>query len=84
MKIGMQEGQRVIDAEDLGAFLNIAPSAVQEAMRTGDITSRYETGEGDDTGRFRLTFLHAGRRVQLTCAEDGRVIGTVRMKMERG
>ncbi|MEX3313955.1 DUF6522 family protein [Sulfitobacter sp. PS-8MA] len=74
MKIEMQDGQPVIDAGDLGPLLGLEPAVVQEKMRRGEITSRYETGAGEDAGRFRLTFFHAVTRLRLTCAADGTVI----------
>ncbi|MFD2741157.1 DUF6522 family protein [Sulfitobacter aestuarii] len=74
MKIQMQEGQPVIDAADLGPLLGLEPAAVHEGMRRGEIISRYETGQDEDAGRFRLTFFYVGTRVRLTCAEDGTVI----------
>lgn len=80
MKIEMNGDQPVIDARDLGKLLDLDPADVQAKMRAGDITSRYEIGEGDDAGRFRLTFLFGDRRVRLTCAEGGEVISTIRVK----
>ncbi|NUH67114.1 hypothetical protein HTT03_17660 [Sulfitobacter sp. S0837] len=74
MKVEMQDGQPVIDAGDLGPLLGLEPAVVQEKMRRGEITSRYETGTDEDAGRFRLTFFYAGARLRLTCAEDGTVI----------
>ncbi len=74
MKIAMKDGQPVIDAGDLGPLLGLEPAAVQDGMRRGEITSRYETGQDEDAGRFRLTFFYAGTRLRLTCAEDGTVI----------
>jgi hypothetical protein len=78
MKIQINDSQPTIDAKDLGALLGIDPSAVQEKMRQGDITSKYEVGQDEDAGRFRLTFYHAGKRVRLTCAIDGTVISTIK------
>ena len=78
MKIDMRDGQPIIDAEDLGPLLGIAPAAVQEGMRQGKITSKFEIGQDDDKGRFRLTFNHAGTRVRLTCTEDGTVVSRSR------
>lgn len=78
MKIAMKDGQPVIDAGDLGPLLGLEPAAVQDGMRRGEITSRYETGQDADAGRFRLTFFHAGTRLRLTCAEDGTVISRSR------
>ena len=78
MKIDMTSGQPVIDAKDLGALLSISPKDVQTKMRSGDITSKYEIGQDEDAGRFRLTFDHAGKRIRLTCATDGTVLKTLK------
>lgn len=78
MKIDMTSGQPVIDASDLAKLLDLTPQQVRDRMRSGDITSLFETGEGADAGQFRLTFFHAGRRVRLTCADDGTVLTRIR------
>ena len=78
VKIEIENGQPIIDANDLGPLLGLEPAEVKARMRNGDITSKYEVGEGDDAGRFRLTFYHAGKRVRLTCGADGEVLSTVR------
>ena len=78
MKIEMNNGQPVIDARDLGKLLDLDPAGVQAKMRKGDITSKFEIGQDEDAGRFRLTFYFNGKRLRLTCSEDGEVISTVR------
>lgn len=83
MKIDMTGGQPTINAVDHGQQLDLPPDKVQSLMRAGEITSRFETGEGDDKGKVRLTFFHRGRRVRLTCSEDGTVLSTSRVRTER-
>uniref|UniRef100_UPI003A8E5A5F DUF6522 family protein n=1 Tax=Primorskyibacter flagellatus TaxID=1387277 RepID=UPI003A8E5A5F len=48
MKIEMDRGQPLIDAQDLGKLLGLDPADVQTKMRAGEITSRFETGEGEE------------------------------------
>lgn len=79
MKITMTDGQPVIDAHDLGPLLGLEPAMVPQKLRDGEITSRFETGVDEDKGRFRLTFYHAGKRIRLTCLEDGTVLSTTRI-----
>ncbi|MFP7674482.1 DUF6522 family protein [Marivita sp. S0852] len=81
MKIELDSGQPVIDAHDLGPLLGLDPAEVQGKMRRGQITSKYEQGADEDAGKFRLTFYHNGKRVRLTCSEDGTVISTIRTDM---
>lgn len=83
MKIDMTGDQPTIDARDLGELLDLPPDEVQTLMREGKITSRLETGEGEDSGKVRLTFFHRGRRVRLTCSKDGTVLSTSRVTTER-
>ncbi len=78
MKIEMQAGQPIIDAKDLAGLLDLTPAEVQARMRTEDINTRFEIGEGEDAGRIRLRFLYTTKTVRLTCAEDGTVLTTVR------
>jgi hypothetical protein len=63
-----------IDARDLAQLFELDAERVREMMRAGEIRSRVERGEGEDAGRFRLTFIHRERRVQLIVAADGAVI----------
>jgi len=63
-----------IAAEDLGPLLGLAPAEVPELMRQGIITSRFETGAGEDEGRYRLTFLHGTLRLRLTVDAEGKVL----------
>lgn len=78
MKVEMKDGQPVIDAADLAALLGLSPEDVRAKMRSGDITSRFETGMDEDAGRIRLTFYHENKKVRLTCLEDGTVLKTAR------
>ena len=79
MKITMTDGQPIIEATDLGPLLGLAPALVPEKMRSGEITSRFETGIDEDAGQYRLTFYHDDKRIRLTCAADGTVISTTRI-----
>ncbi|WP_298837787.1 DUF6522 family protein [uncultured Roseobacter sp.] len=83
MKIDMSGDQPIIDARDLGELLDLPADEIQALMRSGEITSRFETGEAEDAGKVRLTFFHQGRRVRLTCSNDGTVLSTSRVTAER-
>ena len=73
------EGGFVIDAEDLGPLLGVEPPRVPELMREGRITCRSERGEGEDEGRFRLTFRHGRTTLRLVVQAAGTVIGPRRI-----
>lgn len=80
MKLDVSGGRTTIDAHDLAPLLECAPADVPELMRTGQITSVFETGEGADAGRFRVTFRLGSTKVRLTCAADGTVLSHIRTR----
>lgn len=47
-----------------------------ERMRKGEITSRTEEGVGEDAGRWRLSFHHAGRTFRLTVDAAGNILSS--------
>ncbi|ABV94044.1 hypothetical protein Dshi_2308 [Dinoroseobacter shibae DFL 12 = DSM 16493] len=73
----------VVDAELLAEAFGIAPSMVHPGMKSGDITSLCEKGEGSDAGRWRLTFYHAGRAFRLTIDDTGQVLRRTRFDAPR-
>ena len=77
MRVEMTESGPVVAAEDLGPALGVAPAEVPRLLREGRITALHERGEGEDAGRFRLTFRYGARRLRLTCDAEGRVISRI-------
>ena len=63
-----------IDAEVLTRSFRMSSDELKQGMRDGSITSRFETGEGEDAGRIRLTFFSANCRVRVTADDSGNVI----------
>lgn len=63
-----------IDAALVGELLNVPPPGVQELMRTNEITSVCERGEGEHEGQYRLTFFYKNRRARLAIDEAGRIL----------
>lgn len=68
-----------VDAELIGDGLKLAPADVVRLLREGGITSRVERGEGEDAGRWRLTFYHASARFRLVVNDDGFVLSRSRV-----
>ncbi len=64
----------VVDAELVGAALGVEPASVPARMRSGEITSRCETGVAEDAGRFRLTLFCDGRALRLTVDGEGTIL----------
>lgn len=63
-----------VDAEIVAKALKIAPRDLQQRMREGTVTSRYEHGEGADAGRVRLTFYSDSRRARITADTSGAIL----------
>ena len=80
MKIDLNQSMPTIDASDLAKAFELSAEEVQGLMRAGEMTSRFETGVGEDEGTFRLSFWHAGRRVRYTCDTEGEVLKRSRVR----
>lgn len=80
MKIDLSKDDPTIDAVDLAKSLGQSAEQVMELMRNGGITSRFETGVGDDSGTHRLTFWYKDLRVRYICDDSGTVLKTSRVK----
>ena len=72
--VEFQEGSIEVDAKTIADGLGIVPSVVQEHLRDGKITARYERGVAKDEGRHRLTFFTEHRRFRLVVDGLGNVI----------
>lgn len=72
--VEIRPGAVIVGADILARGLALEASAVRALMRRGAITCRCEQGIGDDSGRYRLTFFHRSRRLQIIADEDGHVI----------
>ena len=68
------QGDVEVDASLIAEGLLLAPSLVLPLLRDGLIASGFERGMGEDSGRYRLTFVHDRRRLQLVVDEAGEVL----------
>ena len=64
----------VVDAALLAQAFGLSQDEIRDRMRAGTITSRCETGEGEDAGRWRLTFHLGDRACRFIVDRDGNVI----------
>lgn len=64
----------VVSAHVLADTFGLTQEEVRHKMRCGAITSRSETGVGDDEGRWRLTFQHEGRALRLIVDDRGAIL----------
>ena len=81
IKVGFDQGRPVIEAAEIARLLELDVPDFQDLMRSGSIKSTIEQGEGDDAGKFRLTFQSPRWRVRLTCKDDGEVMTLTRVRV---
>jgi hypothetical protein len=72
--ISFEAGSLTVEAETIAQGLGISAIEVQPLMRSGEITSRCEFGQGEDAGFTRLTFFLRGARFRLVVDAAGRVV----------
>jgi hypothetical protein len=72
----------VIPADLLAEAFRMTEDDVRIAMRDGTLTSRCEAGEGEDAGRWRLTFRHADRACRFTLDATGAILTRSRFPMQ--
>lgn len=80
MKIDLSKDDPTIDAVDLAKSLGQPAEQIMGLMRNGAITSRFETGVGEDAGTHRLTFWYKDLKVRYICDDTGAVLKTSRVK----
>ncbi|WP_424927354.1 DUF6522 family protein [Amaricoccus tamworthensis] len=67
-----------VDAKIIADAFSLDAATVQNLMRAGEITSLCERGEGEDTGRMRLTFWYGDRALRLIMTDAGALISQTR------
>jgi hypothetical protein len=69
--------QRIdINATLVAKGLRMEPEALRAALRDGSVTRTVEKGEGDDAGRYRVTFYAPTRRLRLLFTASGEILQT--------
>ncbi|HRO12108.1 DUF6522 family protein [Amaricoccus sp.] len=63
----------VVDADLVAEAFRLPADTVRALMRDGRLTSRCEAGEGEDAGRWRLSFYHGARVCRFTIDHDGSI-----------
>jgi hypothetical protein len=72
--VRFEHGSPTVDAETIAQGLGIPATDVQTLMRSGELTSRCEAGEGEDAGLTRLTFFLRGARFRIIVDAAGRIL----------
>ncbi|MFD2857974.1 DUF6522 family protein [Seohaeicola zhoushanensis] len=63
-----------VDARLLSATFGLTEREIKARMRDGRITTLSEKGEGEDEGRWRMTFYHGTQALRLTVDKDGNLL----------
>lgn len=63
----------VVDAELLAKCLDLSLASLRKAMSAGDVRTLVENGEGEDSGRMRLTFRYKDRQFSILREPDGQL-----------
>ena len=82
-QVERRNGEFIVPAALIGDVFDMSEEAVRQAMREGAITSRCEVGQGDDAGRWRLSFRKADVVFRLTVDGDGRILSRSRFAAPR-
>lgn len=82
MKVAFDQDRPVIAAAEIAPLLELDVPGFQDQTRSGRIRSIVEPGEGEDDGRFRLTFQSQQWRVRLTCRRGGNVLTLTRVQLK--
>ena len=76
--ISLQGGPREppieVDAARIAAGLGLDVDAFRKLMEHRKITVLCERGTGEDSGRWRASFYHDGRRVRLVVDAGGNIL----------
>lgn len=65
-----------IDAALVAKGLRIEPEALRAALRDGSVTHTVEKGEGEDAGRYSVTFYSVTRRLRVLFTASGEILQT--------
>jgi hypothetical protein len=84
MAVERKDGDFVVDAALLADAFGLSEGEIKARMRDGAITSRCETGVGEDAGRWRLTFHHGDRACRFIVDESGKVLKRVSFPIKAG
>lgn len=72
--IQLANGAINVDVQVIATDLGLRPEGVLNALRDGRLTAVCEEGLEQDSGRWRLTFYHADRRLRLVIDNAGQVL----------
>ena len=82
--VSFSESGIIVDAVLVAESFGLTEDKLRTLMRAGTITSRSETGQGEDAGRTRLNFIFGNRVLRLTVDAQGNQIEPARIDFTAG
>jgi len=82
-QIEISGGGIQFDAAMIADAFALDPATVPGLMRDGRITSKCERGEGEDAGKYRVTFWYGDRALRLTIDEAGNLLSRGSFPVQR-
>jgi hypothetical protein len=74
--IQSRESGIIVDSDLLASFFDISVTSLRDAMHAGNLSTLVEIGEGEDSGRTRLTFRYSGKQFSLMREKDDQLYQT--------
>ena len=74
LKIAIAAAGIEVPAELIAPDLGLAPADLPTLLRDESVTSLCEKGEGEDAGRWRLTFFTRTKRLRLIVDSTGAIL----------
>lgn len=84
MRLERTEDGFQIDAGTLEPLLGMPAEDIRRLMREGRIVSLCEEGQGEHSGRHRITFRHTTTRVRLIVNDTGDILLRTRSTVAPG
>ena len=72
--VSIGDEQVTVEAALVAEGFGLDEQRLRDLMQAGTITTRCETGEGEDAGRTRLNFLYGNRVLRLTVDAAGEMV----------
>ena len=78
-EVCIRDTEITVSATLVAEGFGLTEDALRALLRSGIVTSRWEKGEAEDAGRYRLNFFYGNRVLRLTVDAGGNLFGPARI-----
>ncbi len=78
-EVCIRDTEITVSATLVAEGFGLTEDALRALLRRGIVTSRWEKGEAEDAGRYRLNFFYGNRVLRLTVDAGGNLFGPARI-----